>query len=63
MRGARPGLQKAIQRIVARAIARELRAFVVPERRAALAAGLDLAAARLIVAPTPRHASVLLVVG
>ena len=63
MKGARPGFQGAIQRLVARAIARELTAFVVPERAVALAAGLDLAAAGLNVAPTPRHASLLLVIG
>lgn len=50
-------------RLVSLAAARELRAFVVPGPEIARARGLDLETTSLRVAPTPRHASVLLVVG
>lgn len=51
------------RRLVAGATAREASAFVVPDARMARQAGLDLAAAGVRLAATPRHASVLLVIG
>ena len=44
-------------------MARDLEAFVVPDARLARAAGLDLEAAGLRPVATPRHATVLLIVG
>ena len=61
--GARAGSPSPVRRLLSRAIGGDLTAFVVPDERAARAAGLDLGAAGLRVAATPRHASVLVLVG
>lgn len=61
--GARIGQPTWLRRLVARAAAARLTAFVVPDTAIARAAGLDLAAAGLTTAPTPRHASLLVVIG
>ena len=61
--GARQAEPSWFHRIVARAMARRLNAFVVPGPDVARAYGLDVAAAGLRIVDTPRHASVLLVVG
>lgn len=61
--GARKARPSALRRLFARAAARELRAFVVPGAEAARAAGMDLEAAGLPLADTPRHASVLVLIG
>ena len=61
------GAQRAraswLGRLVARAAALDLRAFVVPGPEVARACGLNLRAAGLGFSPTPRHADVLVVVG
>ncbi len=51
-----------LRRLVAGAMARDLRALVVPGADVALAAGLDLGAAGLMQAEGPRQANVLLVI-
>ena len=61
--GARVARASWLGRLVARAAARELSAFVVPGPEIARARGLDLRAAGLGFSSTPRHASVLVVVG
>lgn len=61
--GARMAKPSWFARMVARAISREMRAFVVPGDDVARARGLDLEAAGLVVSATPRHASVLVLVG
>ncbi|VAW21515.1 Lead, cadmium, zinc and mercury transporting ATPase; Copper-translocating P-type ATPase, partial [hydrothermal vent metagenome] len=66
--GARTGAQKTgalsgLRRLVAMAMANDLEAFVVPGPEIARAHGLDLENAGLRLAITPRHASVLLIVG
>ncbi len=63
--GAREASSSFARRLVARAAAQDLGAFVVPGPEVARARGLDLdlEAAGLRVVATPRHASVLLVVG
>lgn len=48
---------------MARAIARDLTVFIVPDARFARAVGLDIEAAGLRPVMSPRHASVLLIVG
>ena len=58
--GTRPSL---LGRLVSRAGSRELAAFVVPGQEISRSRGLDLRATGLNVASTPRHASVLVVVG
>ncbi len=63
MSGARMGATNAARWLVARALARDLTAFVAPGLEVARAYGLDLSAAGLRVVPTPRHATVLLLVG
>ncbi len=63
MIGARAGRWTWFRRVAARAMAGELSAFVVPGPEIALAHGLDLRSAGVVVAETPRHASVLLLVG
>ena len=63
MSGARTGTTNAARRLAARALARDLTAFVAPGLEVARAYGLDPAAAGLRVVPTPRHAAVLLLVG
>ncbi len=61
--GARRGARSGLRRLAAAALARDLHAFVVPGPEIARVFGLDLAAAGLRLATTPRHASVLLTVG
>jgi Ni,Fe-hydrogenase III large subunit len=61
--GARDARPSWLRRLVARAAARDLHAFVVPGPGVARALGLDLGAAGLVVSGTPRHAGVLLLVG
>lgn len=61
--GARQGRPSPLSRLAARAAARELVAFVVPGPEVARARSLDLEAAGLRLADTPRHASVLALVG
>ena len=63
MQGARAGTMNGLRRLIARAMARDLCAFVVPGPDVARARGLDVAAAGLHLAATPRHANLLLVVG
>ena len=63
MTGARLGGWNWLRRVVARAGAGRLAAFVVPDAAIARMAGLDVQAAGLEVVSTPRHANVLLVVG
>lgn len=61
--GARRARSSWLGRLVARAAALDLRAFVVPGPEVARACGLNLRAAGLGFSPTPRHADVLVVVG
>lgn len=61
--GAREAKPSRFARLVSRAMSRDLRAFVVPGEDVARARGLDLGAAGLRVSDTPRHASVLVLVG
>jgi Ni,Fe-hydrogenase III large subunit len=61
--GAREGRLTGLRRLVARAQARDLRAFVVPGPEVAGRLGLDVEATGLSVASTPRDAGVLLLVG
>lgn len=61
--GAREARPSLLRRLVARAQAREFAAFVVPGAEVARAYGLDVEAAGLRLADTPRHANVLAVVG
>ena len=61
--GAREARPSLLRRLVSRAGARDLCAFVVPGPEVARARGLDLGAAGLSVSATPRHANVLVVVG
>ena len=63
MHGARQGLMTGMRRLVAGAMARDLCAFVVPGPDVARAWGLDLAAAGLHLAGSPRHANLLLIIG
>ncbi len=63
MIGARQGTMTALRRLAASAMARDLRGFVVPGPDVARAAGLDLGGAGVFPAATPRHASVLVVIG
>ncbi len=61
--GARKGKPNRLRQLLARAVARELAAFVVPGLQVAHSRGLDPEAAGLRVAVTPRHAGVLLLIG
>ena len=61
--GARQAQPAWFHRMVARAMARRLNAFVVPGPDIARAHGLDIEGAGLQVVETPRHAGVLLLVG
>lgn len=63
MTGARTGQPNWLRRLLARASARSLAVFVVPDAGVARAAGLDLLSAGLRIVTTPRHARVLLLVG
>ena len=61
--GARQARPSWFRRLSAGATARQLSAFVVPGPDVARARGLDLEAAGLEIADTPRHASVLVLMG
>ncbi|VAW83473.1 Lead, cadmium, zinc and mercury transporting ATPase; Copper-translocating P-type ATPase, partial [hydrothermal vent metagenome] len=61
--GARQGKLSGLKRLVAAAMARDLNVFLVPGPDIARAYGLDIEAAGLHQVASPRHASVLLVVG
>ena len=61
--GAREGRLSGFRKLLARAVARDLSAIVVPGPDVARAAGLDLEAAGLSLAAGPRQASVLVVMG
>jgi len=61
--GAREGRPGLLRRIAGAALSRELRALVVPGPDLARGLGLDLTAAGLRLADSPRDASVLLIVG
>lgn len=61
--GARKGEAKGLLGLLARALPPRLDAFVVPRLDVASAGGLDLEAAGLKAVATPRHATVLLLVG
>ena len=63
MTGVRLGVMTWPRRLVSRAMARDLTAFVVPDLRLARMAGLDLRAAGLRPVATPRHATALCLVG
>ena len=63
MIGARQGAMTGLRRLVAAAMSHDLCAFVVPGADVARAHGLDLAGAGLHLVATPRHASVLVIVG
>lgn len=61
--GARQGKPSALRRLIAGAMARDLNVFLIPGPDIARAHGLDIDAAGLERVASPRHASVLLVVG
>ncbi len=61
--GARQARPNFFRRLVAWAQARELAGFVVPDPEAARAVGVDLETTGLRISCTPRHASVLVLVG
>ena len=61
--GARQGVLSGFNRLVAAALARDLGVFVVPGPDIARAHGLDIGAAGLHLVASPRHASVLLIIG
>lgn len=63
MTGARLGVLTWPRRLVSWAVAQDLTAFIVPDQRLVRTAGLDLQAAGLRPVPTPRHATVLLILG
>lgn len=61
--GARVGPLSLARRLVARAQVEHLTALVLPGLEIARAHGIDPASAQLRVVPTPRHATVLLLIG
>jgi len=61
--GARTGVLSGLRRLVAVATSRDLRAFLIPGIDVARAHGLDIEAAGLRLVASPRHASVLVLVG
>ncbi len=63
MLGAREGALTGLRRLAAAAMARDISVFIVPGPEIARAHGLDIVAAGLRPVTSPRHASVLLVVG
>ncbi len=63
LNGARQGKLSGLRRWVAGAMARDLGTFVIPGADVARAHGLDIEAAGLHWVASPRHASVLLVIG
>jgi NADH:ubiquinone oxidoreductase subunit B-like Fe-S oxidoreductase len=52
-----------LQKLISRALARNLNCLIVPGPEVALAHGLDVAAAGLHISTTPRDAVVLLIIG
>lgn len=62
MIGARQGTMTVLQRLVAAAMSRDIRGFVVPGADVARAAGIDLGGTGLRLSATPRHANVLVVI-
>ena len=61
--GARQGRPSALRRLVAAAMARDLGTFIIPGPDIARTHGLDIEATGLHRVTSPRHASVLLVIG
>ena len=61
--GARYGKPSGFRRLLATAMARDLTVFVIPGPDIARAHGLDINAAGLHMVVSPRHASVLLMIG
>ncbi len=61
--GARQGTLSGLRRLVSIAMARDLGVFIIPGPDIARAHGLDIEAAGLHPVASPRHASVLLIVG
>ncbi|WP_227537908.1 heavy metal-binding domain-containing protein [Marinobacter vulgaris] len=61
--GARQKRPSLLQKLVSRALARNLSCLIVPGPEVALAHGLDIRAAGLRISTTPRDASVLMIVG
>jgi len=61
--GARQGKMNGLRRLIAKAMAKDLTVFVVPGLDVARVHGLDIEAAGLQVVASPRHASVLLILG
>ncbi len=61
--GARQGMPSPIRRLIVLATARDLSAVVIPGIEVARAQGLDIEAAGIRIAATPRHASVLIMIG
>lgn len=61
--GARQGSLRGLRGLTARAMARDLRAFVIPGIEVAQANGLDLRSAGVRLAANPREANVLVVLG
>jgi Ni,Fe-hydrogenase III large subunit/DNA-directed RNA polymerase subunit M/transcription elongation factor TFIIS len=61
--GARAGSLSGLRRLVATAMAQDLKVYILPGPDMARACGLDVAKAGLRLAATPRHANVLLVIG
>lgn len=61
--GARQGVLSGLRRLAAEAMARDLCVFFIPGVEIARAYGLDFVAAGLRLAASPRHASVLVLIG
>ena len=61
--GARQGDMTGLRRLMAKAMARDLTVFVIPGLDVARVHRLDIEAAGLQVVASPRHASVLLILG
>ncbi len=61
--GARQGTLSGLRRLLAATMARDLKAFLIPGPDLARAHGLDIKATGLQAVASPRHASVLLVIG
>lgn len=61
--GARQGRNLGLRRLAARAMARDLHGVIIPGPEVARAFGLDIEAAGIRIAATPRHASVLVLIG
>ncbi len=61
--GARQGAMSGLRRLVAASMAQEFGTFLIPGCEIARAHGLDITAAGIKLVASPRHASVLLVIG